>query len=118
MGIGLENNERYAKYVLTATIKKVKVRLRAVSVDEAHKDRTLKLWKQMRAKDIQITERQPEPLPLWDVSYHNNKRFISCEMNGSSAEAIEDRLDHLYGEKNVKLFSAKRKETADAATRN
>lgn len=90
--------QEYAHYQLSATIHNGKVKLAATSVTEAHKDKVLKTWQKLGAKDIVcVPVEQPKTLPTWYVEYQTSGRFGygRATIVASSKELVKEQIQKL-----------------------
>lgn len=110
------NNKKHARFLLSGELGTVK--LSAESIDEYHRDKTLKTWKSLKVKNVQVVEQTPpEPLPRWEVAYFTKGEKVTLELNApddfDARDALEKRIN-----RRPRFTYVERKETADAATKN
>jgi hypothetical protein len=89
----------YAKWQLSATIGNVSVS--AFSISEQHRDKTLKVWRGMRAKNIVVVERPDAlALPVWKVRVSRSGSYQDIEIAASSEKIA---LSKIASDKKLKL---------------
>lgn len=90
--VEMEAIETYARYELHALYKGVK--MSALAIDEQQRDRVLKVWGTLKAKNVTCVEREAPVLPTWKVSFRTNGRYNmhTLEAQASSPDVIETRL--------------------------
>lgn len=82
-------DNQYVRWQLSATINGVHVS--AASITDEHKEKTLKVWQKMRAKNVTVVERpDASPLPTWRVRLPPH--HIPMELHASSKERVKELL--------------------------
>lgn len=92
---------QYVRYELSATIGGVRVS--ASSISDEHRDKTLKVWRGMRAKNITVTEHlDAQPLPRWRIRIptHSYRGYLDIEISASSKEIAMSKIE---ADKKLKL---------------
>lgn len=101
----LEIVNHYARWELYATIGNVQVS--ALCITDEHKEKTLKIWKGMRAKNVLVVARSNVPaLPVWRVRAPSSRCHVDVEVAASSKQLVEQHLDKKLKLKKWQIFAA------------
>lgn len=89
----------YIKFELHATLGNVQ--LAAFSITPEHKNRVLRYWRKLHAKNIIILEREAPDLPLWQITIRqlrSNLESKTLQMRASSRENVVKQLEKHYND--------------------